>query len=191
MALNVILTLGACSFKSPDKVEEPVSSPISVPVKLAAPIELPVLFCDPGKLSEGKCPRWNIASSPSLIRVVNFWASWCEPCRKEMPDLLKLAESFSDKDLQVILVSVDQDLSAAQKFLKKTASKEQISRVVSLWDETGAVTKSYDVYRFPETVILSKSGKQLSKIAGEQAWAASDVRDWIKRKIAEQSSQKN
>jgi thiol-disulfide isomerase/thioredoxin len=53
------------------------------------------------------------------IVVLNFWASWCEPCREEMPELSKLHETYKDKNLVVLGVAID-DVAAINKFVKET-----------------------------------------------------------------------
>ena len=61
----------------------------------------------------------HIKSEASPLVLVNFWASWCEPCKVEFPHILKLRERFADQGLRVVFVSIDDpaDLASAEKFL--------------------------------------------------------------------------
>ncbi len=61
----------------------------------------------------------NLKQYAGKIVVLNFWASWCEPCREEMPELSKLHETYKDKNLVVLGVAID-DVAAISKFVKET-----------------------------------------------------------------------
>jgi thiol-disulfide isomerase/thioredoxin len=61
----------------------------------------------------------NLKQYAGKIVVLNFWASWCEPCREEMPELSKLYETYKDKNLVVLGVAID-DVAAISKFVKET-----------------------------------------------------------------------
>ena len=71
-------------------------------------------------LDEASFPR-TVASKKGKVLLVNFWATWCEPCRKEMPELAKMAASLKAKGLEFITISVDEpeDEKAALAFLAK------------------------------------------------------------------------
>lgn len=62
-----------------------------------------------------------IRSSPAELSVVNFWATWCVPCRQEFPDLIRIGKDYADRGVQVIFVSADfeEDLPVARDFLKE------------------------------------------------------------------------
>ena len=101
--------------------------------------------------------------------LVNFWASWCEPCKLEFPHILKLRKTFADKGLQVVFVSVDDpsDLSAAEKFLRENQvdfktfykgkqSLKFVSEIYPNW--SGAV---------PTTVLIGPGGKIVDAWEGD------------------------
>lgn len=105
----------------------------------------------------------------SPLVLVNFWASWCEPCKEEFPIILDLKEKFAEKGVQVVFVSVDDrdDLPAAENFLQeqkvdfKTYIKGQqplsfVSKIFPQW--TGAV---------PATVIFDQDMKIVDSWEGD------------------------
>ena len=112
-----------------------------------------------------------VAAKKGRIVLVNFWATWCDPCREEMPALVSAAKEFSSKDLAVALVSTDS--------LKKTPDVEKFlsSRKVPFvcWQ-----VKSTDPQRFidavdkswngavPYTLVYDRKGELVMRLAGPQ-----------------------
>ena len=112
-----------------------------------------------------------VAAKKGRVVLVNFWATWCDPCREEMPALVSTAKAFSSKDLAVALVSTDS--------LKKTPDVEKFlaSRKVPFvcWQ-----VKSTDPQRFidavdkswngavPYTLVYDRKGELVMRLAGPQ-----------------------
>ncbi len=105
----------------------------------------------------------HVRTANSPLVLVNFWASWCEPCKEEMPALKELKKLYSDKGLKIILVSIDdaEDLDAAVQYLRENdmdfttfykgaQSLKFVSQIYPQW--TGAVPAS--VLFNPELKIL-------------------------------------
>src|SRR5687768_16609390 len=65
--------------------------------------------------------REHIAHMKSPLVLVNFWATWCEPCKQEFPSILTLRERFSSRGLKVVFISIDEaaEREAAERFLKE------------------------------------------------------------------------
>jgi thiol-disulfide isomerase/thioredoxin len=113
-----------------------------------------------------------VAPRKGRVLLVNFWATWCEPCREEMPALVRAAEGFKTKDLAVVLVSLDSlktGPASVPKFL--AASKIPFvcwllkSRDPQVFIDT--VDKSWDG-SLPFTMIYGRDGKPAAKLAGQQ-----------------------
>jgi thiol-disulfide isomerase/thioredoxin len=100
--------------------------------------------------------------------ILHFWASWCGPCRKELPSLFKALPQLSGKFL-VLLVSTDDQPAAAVDFLKTldTAPPDQ-SHIV--WDENHNLSHTFAVKLMPETYVLDRSGRTIREISGLMDW---------------------
>jgi thiol-disulfide isomerase/thioredoxin len=89
-----------------------------------------------------------------VVQVIDFWASWCDPCRDQIPALDRLARAYRDRGVVVYAVSFDEDRSQVQAFLE--------ARPVSfpvLWDKGGArLAESLQIYRLPTTLVLDRAG---------------------------------
>lgn len=87
------------------------------------------------------------------VVLINFWASWCGPCRQEMPVLDELHRQYKALGFTVLGVNVEEDSSAARKLLEEV----QISFPV-LFDNNSVVSKQYDVVAMPSTVLVDRDG---------------------------------
>ena len=100
---------------------------------------------------EGKA--WSLKSLEGKVVLVNFWATWCPPCRKEVPDLEALYKQFKDKGLVVLAIS-DEDAGKVKPF----AARQGISYTVLL-DPGRKVNTLFHVMGIPKTFIYDRSGK--------------------------------
>ncbi|MFQ5519628.1 MAG: TlpA family protein disulfide reductase [Mariprofundus sp.] len=117
-----------------------------------------------------------IVDSQSLfagkVVVINAWATWCPPCRKEMPDLVQLSKLLPTDKFLVIGISVDNSLDDVKAFVQ-----EQAICFPMYWDKSGAsiVTPIFKSFRFPETFILNADGVLVEKVAGAFEWASPEM----------------
>ena len=100
---------------------------------------------------EGK--SWSLQSLHGKVVLVNFWATWCPPCRKEMPDLEALYQQFRKQGLLVLAIS-DEDAGKVKPFI----AEKEISYTVLL-DPGGKVNTLFHVWGIPNTFIYDRSGK--------------------------------
>jgi peroxiredoxin len=87
------------------------------------------------------------------VVLLNFWATWCVPCREELPELVRLQEKFRKRGLVVVAVSVDHELENVRSFLKKYDIKLQ-----ALWDHKQKVVEAYAVDRMPSSYLIDRGG---------------------------------
>jgi thiol-disulfide isomerase/thioredoxin len=90
------------------------------------------------------------------VVVVDFWATWCAPCKKELPELDKLQKAYTaaGKDVVIIAINIDKDPAKAEKFLKE----RKISALMVLFDKSQAVAPTYDPPTMPTSYVIDKKG---------------------------------
>jgi thiol-disulfide isomerase/thioredoxin len=107
---------------------------------------------------------WNLADLRGRALLINFWASWCEPCREEMPSLQRLATSRA-ADLQVLTVNFKDPLASAQRFISQSGLQLPVLR-----DEEGALARQWGVRVFPSTALVDADGVVQSTVRGAIDW---------------------
>lgn len=92
--------------------------------------------------------------------ILHFWASWCDPCINEIPELIAYLKRHGDAikagSIKVVLVSVDYEVEAIEKFLKSFPDLNA-PIYLQLWDPEGYLQKSFNIDRLPSTIIVHKN----------------------------------
>jgi len=101
--------------------------------------------------------------------LVNFWATWCPPCRDEMPSLEKLANALDPQSFEVLAVSVDESWDPVEKFLKPR------SPLTVALDQGGSVSQRYGTSKFPESYLVDSKGSVRLKFVGPRDWMDQNV----------------
>jgi len=114
------------------------------------------------------------------VILLNFWASWCGPCRLEMPLLNKLHNKYKAIGFTVLGVNVEESTSAAQDFLKDNKVSFPI-----LWDTQNTVSKQYNVQAMPTTVMIDRDGQVRYIHKGFQAGDERIYKKVIKKLVRE------
>lgn len=104
-------------------------------------------------LKAGNGENLRFAEYRGQVVLVNFWASWCGPCRQEMPLLDQLHKKYAPLGFTVLGVNVDQDPKQARAMLDKVPVSFPV-----VFDSQSAVSKSYQVVAMPTTVIVDRNG---------------------------------
>lgn len=104
------------------------------------------------------------------VILLNFWATWCGPCREEMPALNKLREQFKEEDFVVIAVAADRGRKSMHK-VREFCKMHNVAFPVLL-DPEGDVRKAYEVTALPTSYIIGRDGKFIGKILGARTWDA-------------------
>jgi thiol-disulfide isomerase/thioredoxin len=92
---------------------------------------------------------------------LDFWASWCEPCRRSFPWLNQMQTKYAAQGLEVIGVNLDNEKGAANKFLKEVSARFTLK-----FDPAGKLATKFDVQAMPSSFLLDASGKVLASHAG-------------------------
>jgi thiol-disulfide isomerase/thioredoxin len=109
---------------------------------------------------------WRLAELRGRAVVINFWASWCEPCRAEMPTLQQLAEIYGPDRLTVLAVNYKEPAAKAAQFARSTGMSLPV-----LLDPAGDITRAWDVRVFPSTMLIGADGRARLRIRGEVDWS--------------------
>ena len=113
--------------------------------------------------------------------LLNLWATWCPPCREEMPALQELQERYGSQGLEVVAVSLDQSADAAAAFVDPTVNRvvatvAELGLTMSvLHDGTGRVTHTFRTTGVPETFLIDADGRIVRRWIGAFDPLADDV----------------
>ncbi len=121
---------------------------------------------------------WRTTDLAGKVTVLNFWASWCEPCRDEMPTLARLAKIPFDGQvnaLQVLTVNYQESESRVRRFLDVAAIG-----LPALLDRDGQVTLAWTRRIFPTTVVIDARGQARFTITGEFDWSGRDAEQLLR-----------
>ncbi len=105
------------------------------------------------------------ASFGGKVLILNFWASWCQPCREETPSMEQLHRQLKEKGVVLLGISVDKSPEKYKSFLKRYGVTFPTSH-----DPAMTVSDSYSTYRYPETYVIGRDGRVVEKIVGRKNW---------------------
>ena len=109
------------------------------------------------------------------VVLVNIWATWCVPCRQEMPAMERLYQEFGPKGFKIAAISIDEgDTRDVIKFADEFKLTFDI-----LHDGDGSVQKAFQTYMYPESFLIDRNGVIVSKKIGEHPWASESSRTLV------------
>jgi thiol-disulfide isomerase/thioredoxin len=111
-----------------------------------------------------------LATLKGKIVLLDFWASWCAPCKKSLPALDKLQEKYRDKGLEVVGISLDEDTDAISTFLERAPVKFRILR-----DPSGKSAEAFSVVAMPTSFLLDAEGRIAARYEGGDSLAAEEA----------------
>lgn len=116
------------------------------------------------------------------VVLINLWATWCAPCRKEMPDLAKLQTELGSDQFEVVAISVDRKgAEASSAFLQETGADilklyvEPSTRIVGELQSAG----------LPATILVDRQGREIGRLLGPAHWAAPEAFALIRAALAQ------
>ena len=119
---------------------------------------------------EGKEVKLSDFISQNKYTLIDFWASWCGPCRREMPNLVEAYAQYKGKNFEIVGVSLDQDGAAWKEAIKKLDMTWPQMSDLKFWQSEGA--QLYAVNSIPHTVLIDGSGKIIARgLHGEELQA--------------------
>lgn len=103
----------------------------------------------------------DLAQLRGKVVLVDFWASWCEPCRHSFPWLNDMQAKYADRGLVIIGVNVDRDGAEAERFLREIPANFRI-----VYDPAGALATRYDVPGMPSSYVIGRNGDIVARHIG-------------------------
>ncbi len=120
--------------------------------------------------------KFELASTKGNWVFLHFWASWCGPCRKEMPVIQKLADAMQESDFQIVMVNTAEDEDTVFEFLA-TIDVE----LNSLMDVDGQVTEVWKPRGLPTTFLINPEGEVKYQAIGGREWDNTKYIDFLKK----------
>lgn len=118
------------------------------------------------------------------VIVLNVWATWCVPCRKEMPTLDRLQDALGGADLQVVPLSIDRGgIDAIRKFYAEIS----VQKLGAYVDKSGRALRDLSALGLPTTLIVNRSGQEVARIVGPAEWDSAELAHFLRPIIDEQA----
>ena len=165
-----LITYRIISYDKPGNtllIEEKTDSPetdrllrdmgVTIVPHLAPPVDFNLLDLNGNKIV--------LSGLKGKIVFLNFWATWCSPCREEMPSMQKLYARFKGKDFAMVAISLNEPASAVKKFFK-----EYNLTFTALVDAGGELMAPYGIRGIPNTYIIDRDGTIIGKAFGPRKW---------------------
>ncbi len=119
-------------------------------------------------------PRWSLKEGRGNVVLLNFWATWCEPCRSEMPTLELLATLYEKQGLVIMAVNQRETDAAIKRFMDVLPFSLPILR-----DVDGVTSRAWGARAFPTSVLVGRDGLARFSVIGEVDWNGPEARQWI------------
>jgi thiol-disulfide isomerase/thioredoxin len=114
--------------------------------------------------------------------LLNIWATWCGPCRKEMPTLDRLQARLGNDTFQVVALSIDRaGASAVQKFYAETG----VHRLAIFIDTTGRAGSNLALFGLPGTLLIDPEGREIARLIGPAEWDSPEMVAFLQSQIAQ------
>lgn len=139
----------------------------------AAPKSLPAL-----SFVDGDRQKRTLASFKGKLVLLNIWATWCTPCREEMPTLDRLQAKLGSAQFEVVALSIDRaEVSLIEKFYEEL----DLDALAVYVDPTGSASTILNVIGIPATLLINPQGDEMGRLLGPAQWDAPAMIEAIQR----------
>ncbi len=125
-------------------------------------------------LKDAANKKVNLKDFRGRVVMLNFWATWCGPCRDEMPSMEKLYKQFKDKGFVILAVASGEDAASVNRFYK-----QYNLTFPALIDPDYRVSDSYKVWALPTTYFINARGQIIGKAQGGRAWDTKQAGQYV------------
>lgn len=122
-----------------------------------------------------------LSSFRGKVLLVNFWATWCVPCIKEMPDLSKLSKEFEGNEVIILPISLDRNKSV--KDIEDFYKKHKVDNLPVYLDFQGSTFRTAQLRSLPTTILVDKSGYEIARVLGVLEWLEEINKNYILSKV--------
>jgi thiol-disulfide isomerase/thioredoxin len=141
-----------------------------------APVPVPEI-----RFEDGNGQPKTLADFSGKIVLLNIWATWCAPCRKEMPTLDRLQAKLGGPDFEVVALSMDR---AGPDKVKKFFAEIGIEHLALNIDTSGKAMFTLGALGLPMTLLIDREGKEIGRLIGPAEWDAPEMVDFIRSYFA-------
>lgn len=139
------------------------------------PVELPDITFKNAENADVKLSDWK-----GKTVLLNLWATWCAPCRKEMPALDRLKKELEGDGFDVVALSIDRSgLDKPKEFLEKIG----VASLALYNDKTATMAAKLKVMGMPTTILIGADGKEIGRLTGPAEWDAPEAIELIKAEL--------
>jgi cytochrome c biogenesis protein CcmG/thiol:disulfide interchange protein DsbE len=125
---------------------------------------------------EQPAEEFNLEQYAGNVVLVDFWASWCGPCRESFPWMEEMARSHANEGLVIVAVNLDEDRAAAEAFLKVN----KLAGIEKRFDPNGELAERYGVSSMPFSLLFNREGQPVYRHAGFHADQTAEYEEHIK-----------
>ena len=119
----------------------------------------------------------NIQNLDSKLIILNFWATWCEPCKEEMPSLNRLQANQKLKNLKIYPINIGKE---NQKKVKSFFTELDINNLEPYFDNPSTLAKTFSLRGLPTTILLNSKGEEFARIIGSINFDDENFINWLK-----------
>jgi thiol-disulfide isomerase/thioredoxin len=148
-----------------------------------SPAAIPAL-----QFSDGEGRARTLADFRGKVVLLNIWATWCLPCRKEMPTLDRLEAALGGPDFEVVPLSIDR--GGVEK-VKKFYTEIAIQHLAIYVDSSREANSRLDAIGVPTTLLVDRDGREFGRLSGDAEWDAPEMVAFLKSIIARKESRLN
>lgn len=117
----------------------------------------------------------SLADFSGKVVLLNIWATWCVPCRKEMPTLDRLQTALGGSDFEVVALSIDRRMDVVRKFFADVG----IQKLAMYIDVSAKATRELGAVGLPTTLLLDRGGREIGRLIGPAEWDSPDIAAFI------------
>lgn len=124
-----------------------------------------------------------LANLRGKVVLLNIWATWCPPCKQEMPSLDRLQAKLGGPGFEVVALSIDKDSKGLAE-VKSFYSQVGIRNLRIFQDPTGTAGFTLGTVGVPTTLLIDRQGRELGRLTGTAEWDSQEALDFMRRTIA-------